>query len=543
MEVAAELVVASDRVYTGQGDEAVPLAFSVEGDRVAAVVPREEADSLAGPGTRLLDLGDSFVCPGFHDAHQHVFHAALFPSPLALEYRGTSEADCVSRLLEFARTRPGDGWLLGHGWRETFWDPPLPPTRTSLDVAFPERPVAMYSGDAHTLWVNSAGLRVLGIDEATQPPEGGSFDRDADGRLTGVLREAAGMLYVSRVLGSFSIAELRGIYRDYFQRLNAMGITSVCDMALSLVPGADGINPRVYESLLGAGELSLRAHLFPTLGEDQSILEGLQARCAGSQLRAPGFKQFFDGVSSQHTAWVGEEYANPRFVGDVGRPTIAPERMRKLVLAAAERGHAVRIHTIGDEAVHVAVGIFEEARGLFGAPSQGANTLEHVEDIRPGDVARLARAGVVASVQPPHATIDVTQPGRDLGEWRAERMWPFDEFVRQGVAMAFGTDAPVVPPNSLDVLWCAFARSAPHSHLPAGGWYPRHAVGRPIALRAYALGSAAAVGRAHELGRIAPGMLADFVVWDRDLLDVPAEEFQLARPLATYLGGRPVWEA
>ncbi|EHF02676.1 hypothetical protein HMPREF1008_00321 [Olsenella sp. oral taxon 809 str. F0356] len=541
--MAADLVVASRRVFDGLGDEVDPLSFAVEDGRITKVAHYDQADELVGPGARVLDLGDAFVCPGFHDAHQHVLHAALFPSALATEYRGTSEADCVSHMVEFARTRPADGWLLGHGWRETFWDSPMSPTRASLDAAFPDRPVAMYSGDAHTLWVNSAGLRALGIDEGTEPPAGGSFDRDADGRLTGVLREAAGMLYVGRVLGSFSMGELRGIYRDYFRRLNAMGVTSVCDMALSLVPGADGINPQVYEALLQADELSLRAHLFPTLGDDQSILEGLQSRWRGPLLRAPGFKQFFDGVSSQHTAWASDEYANPRFAGDVGRPTVAPERMRELVLAAAGRGHAVRIHTIGDEAVHAAVGIFEEARRLFGTPSQGANTLEHIEDIHPEDVARLARAGVVASVQPPHVTIDVDQPARDLGEWRAERMWPFDEFARQGVTMAFGTDAPVVPPNSLDVLWCAFERSAPDTHLPTGGWYSQHAVGRAAALRAYSAGSAAAVGRGRELGAIAPGMLADFVVWDADLLEVPAEEFQRARPMATYLGGRAVWEA
>ncbi|WP_314944061.1 amidohydrolase [Olsenella uli] len=535
------VALASNHVFVSarRPDEAATLVL--RGGRVERLLPRGAASDLAAAGIEVRDLGEAFVTPGFHDAHQHVFHAALFPSGLATEYRGTSERDVVDHMVSFARTRPGDGWLLGHGWRETFWNPAQAPTRSSLDAAFPNRPVALYSGDAHTLWVNSAGLRELGIDEGTEPPQGGSFDRDDEGRLTGVLREAAGMFYVARVLRSLPLDEMKGIYRSYFVRLNAMGVTSVCDMALSLVPGADGINPAVYEALLAEGDLTLRAHLFPTLSEDESNLEGLQARLTGDMLRAPGFKQFFDGVSSQHTAWVTDEYANPRFAGDVGRPTVAPERMRALVLAAASRGHAVRIHTIGDEAVRQAIDIFTEAHRRYGDPHQGANTMEHVEDIHPEDIARMAAAHVAASVQPPHVTIDVTQPARDLGEWRARRMWPFDQMLYQGVTLAFGTDAPVVAPNVLDVLWCATERSDPDAHEPASGWHPEHRVSRIQAIGAYTAGSAAAVARAGELGTLEPGMLADLAIWDTNLLTVPSERLQGSRVLETYVGGCRVW--
>lgn len=537
----ADLVVVSNNMFLGTGGEAA--AVGVSDGRVAAVVPAAEADSLVGPGTEVRDYGDAFVCPGFHDAHQHVFHAALFPSALATQYAGTSERDCVDHMVGFAQTRPGTGWLVSHGWRDSLWDPPVPPSRASLDAVFPDRPVAMYSGDSHTLWVNTAGLAELGIADGSEPPAGGIFDRDADGRLTGVLREAAGMAYVARVLASFSEDELVGVYRDYFSKLSAMGVTSVCDMALSLVPGADGINPFVYEALLGRGELDVRSHLFPTLADDESNLESLQARYTGDMLRAPGFKQFFDGVSSQHTAWETEPYANPRFEGDCGRPTIEPGRMRELVLAAASRRHAVRIHAIGDHSVHEAIGYFAEARRRYGDPAQGRNSLEHVEDIREEDVPRLRAAHVVASVQPPHVTLDLAQPDRDLGPARAARMWPFASMERAGVTMAFGTDAPCAPPTSVDVLYCAFSRQTPDTHEPVGGWHPEQDVSRATALRAYTAGSAAAVGRERELGTIEPGRLADLVVWDHDLLAVPAGEFQASRPVATFVGGRCVYEA
>lgn len=533
-----DYVITSKNVFTGQRgcDEARPLAVAVAEGRVAAIASREEANALAA-GAPVEDWGDAFVCPGFHDAHQHVFHAALFPSELACEYAGVSEEDCVRHMAEWAANRPDDGsWLVAHGWRENLWDPPRVPTRASLDAAFPSRPVAMYSGDAHTLWTNTAGLQALGITNETEPPAGGSFDRDDDGNLTGVIREAAGMVYVARVLSSFSVEQLCGIYRAYFKRLNTMGITSVCDMALSLIPGADSINPQVYETLEREGSLTVRAHLFPTLSDDQSNLEELQARLTGPRLRAPGFKQFFDGVSSQHTAWCTDEYENPRFPGDVGRPTVAPERMRGLVLAAAERGHAVRIHTIGDAAVHAALDIFDEARRRFGSPMQGRNTLEHIEDIQPADIGRLRDAHVVASVQPPHVTIDLAQPTRDLGEWRARRMWPFAEMLAQGVKLALGTDAPVVPPTSMDVLYTAVTRRTPVGHEPSGGWYPEHRLARADALRAYSLGGAVAVGRETELGTIEPGKLADLCAWDTNLLTCADDDIQRSRCLACHLG-------
>lgn len=533
-----DYVITSANVFTAEPgcDEARPLAIAVRDGRVATMASREAADELA-QGAPMEDWGDAFICPGFHDAHQHVFHAALFPSALATEYAGTSEADCVAHLVEWAATRPDDGsWLVTHGWREALWNPPIVPTRASLDAAFPDRPVAMYSGDAHTLWTNTAGLRALGITDETEPPAGGSFDRDEYGHLTGVIREAAGMVYVARVLSSFTTEQLCAIYRDYFARLRGMGITSVCDMALSLIPGADGINPRVYEALESSGDLAVRAHLFPCLSDDQTNLEELQTSYTGAHLRAPGFKQFFDGVSSQHTAWCAEEYENARFAGDVGRPTVAPERMRELVLAAAARGHSVRIHTIGDAAVHTAIDIFDEAYRRFGAPAQGRNTMEHIEDIQPADIARLREAHVVASVQPPHVTIDLAQPARDLGEWRARRMWPFAGMLDAGVELALGTDAPVVPPTSMDVLYTAVTRQTPVGHEPEGGWYPEHRLTRAQALRAYSLGGAVAVGRERELGSLEPGKLADLAVWDTNLLTCGDSELQGARCLATHLG-------
>ncbi len=536
-------VIRSNHVYLDAGRPDVRAAVVVDGGRVRAVCAPEDVSRHAGEGFSVRDFGDAFVCPGFHDAHQHVFHTALFSSELACACPGTSEADCVRRMREFAARRPDAGWLVGQGWRQDLWDPPVAPTRASLDEAFPDRPVAMYSGDLHTLWLNTRGLAELGIGEDTVPPAGGTFDRDASGRLTGVLREAAGMVYVAKVFASLPRAGVMRAYRDYFEKSLSEGITSVCDMALCALPGVDYVNEDVYEELLAGGELPMRVHLFPQNVGDFGRVEALQARLTGGLLRVPGTKQFFDGVSSAHTAWLLAPYANARFAGDCGRPTVDPEVMRSYVLAAAERGIATRIHTIGDRAIRSAIEIFREARERYGAPRQGANSIEHVEGLWPADVRAMAEIGLVASVQPQHVVIDVTQPERDLGAERAGFMWPFASFLEAGVTMAFGTDSPCVPNSAMQVLSCAVTREVPETREPRGGWLPEQRIPMAAAIDAYTRGSARVVGRADELGTIAPGKLADLVVLDTNLMTADPERIQGVRTLATYVGGAVAWEA
>ena len=540
-----DAVVRSNRVFTSAAGEraARPLAFALAGDRIKAVGEPDELLAAAPAGARVLDFGDHFICPGFHDAHLHFFHTSAYASPFVLQHLGASEAELVTRAREFASTLPADAWVVTQGWRDYRWDPPVPPTKRSLDRAFPDRPCVMLSGDGHTMWVNSRALEALGITRDSVPPQGGCYDKDEDGELTGIIREAAAMELQPRVLSWLSEAQFRQMYVDEMTRLAEQGITSICDMSLMPHPGCDFIRDDIYQALQDADKLTVRAHLFPTLLDDQSRLEDMQARFRDNPfIKAPGFKQFFDGVSSQHTAFLTEPYSNPHFPGDRGRLTVPRERMRELVLAAAERGHAVRIHAIGDGAIHAAIDIFTEARERFGAPEQGRNTIEHLENLLPGDIDRLRDAGVLASSQPCHITLDPGGPERDLGPERSKIMWPFATYLACGVDQAFGTDSPITPITSMNVLYTAITRQDPVTREPKGGWLPSERISAPDALRIYTAGSAAAAGRERELGRIAPGYLADFVVLDQDPLACDPQELQNTRVLSTYLGGHCVFE-
>lgn len=545
MAFKADYIVRSQRVFTSApgAASARPLAFAVAADRIAYVDEFDRVQAEAGPGTPVVDLGDALVCPGFHDAHLHFFHTALGSSPYMLMDMGKSEADLVAKTRAFAASLPDDAWVITQGWRDYRWDPPVPPTKRSLDEAFPDRPCAMYSGDGHTMWLNSRALELVGITRDSVPPQGGAYDKDQDGELTGIVREAAAMQLLPRMLEWISPERIERVYADQMARMAQQGITSICDMSLMPLPGLDFIREDIYEALESRDQLTLRAHLFPTLLDDQSRLEAMQKRYRESTLlRAPGFKQFFDGVSSQHTAYLTDPYTNPHFPGDRGRLTVPAEKMRAMVLAAAERGHAVRIHTIGDGSIHEALDIFEEARRRFGAPTQGRNTLEHLENLLPGDIDRLRELGVLASSQPCHITLDPGGPERDLGPERSRIMWPFATYLARGVDQAFGTDSPITPVTSMNVLYTAVTRQDPFTHEPAGGWLPGERISAADAVRIYTAGSAAAVGREDELGQIAPGMLADFIVLDRDITACDPQEIQSAQVLATYVGGRQVFE-
>lgn len=545
MALKADYIVRSQRVFTSApgAASAHPLAFAVAGDRIAYVDEFDRVQAEAGPDTPVVDLGDALVCPGFHDAHLHFFHTALGSSPYMLMEMGKSEADLVAKTRAFAASLPDDAWVITQGWRDYRWDPPVPPTKRSLDEAFPDRPCAMYSGDGHTMWLNSRALELVGITRDSVPPQGGAYDKDQNGELTGIVREAAAMQLLPRMLEWISPERIERVYADQMARMAQQGITSICDMSLMPLPGLDFIREDIYEALESRDQLTLRAHLFPTLLDDQSRLEAMQERYRESTLlRAPGFKQFFDGVSSQHTAYLTDPYSNPHFPGDRGRLTVSAEKMRAMVLAAAERGHAVRIHTIGDGAIHEALDIFEEARRRFGAPTQGRNTLEHLENLLPGDIDRLRELGVLASSQPCHITLDPGGPERDLGPERSRIMWPFATYLARGVDQAFGTDSPITPVTSMNVLYTAVTRQDPFTHEPAGGWLPGERICAADAVHIYTAGSAAACGRERELGQIAPGMLADFIVLDRDITAYDPREIQFAQVLATYVGGRRVFE-
>lgn len=538
---AADIILKSDAVFNGCGTKPVKGIVAIRGNKIQFVGDEAEQPDYQDEHTNVYDFGNRLIMPGFHDAHLHFYMSGLYASPYVQEFRhGKGEEFCVEGMKELAARTPKDKWLIGAGWDHHHWEPPVLPTKHSLDKVFPDRPVCMVSRDCHTMWFNSAGLEKAGITKDSVPPKGGSYDYLEDGELAGTVHEAATFGMLPKIY-AFPEEEEDAFYRGFIKTLNSYGITSVCDMSMMPQEGADFVRDDIYERLLERGELTVRVNMYPTLRKDLSRPLEMREKFTGQILRCQGVKQFMDGVSSCHTAYLKEPYTNAHFKGDCGKTTIPTEEMREMILGAAKHDISVRVHAIGDMAIHELLDIYEEAESLYGQKPWLQHTLEHLENFLVEDIARLSKVHVLPSVQPPHALLDVEGVVWDLGPERVKDMWPFRRLLDTGSTLAFGTDSPVVECNPFYGIYNAVTRKDVWTREPEGGWLPEERITMAEALSAYTYGAACAASRADAVGTLAPGKLADIAVLDRNLFEIDPEEIPDTSVVMTIMDGEIVY--
>ncbi|MFG1697912.1 amidohydrolase [Nonomuraea sp. NPDC049309] len=516
------LVYRNAAIRTGVAGAPAAQAMAVDGERIVAVGTEDEVRAVAGPAAEPVDLDGAAVLPGFYDAHIHT--AQYANSRTGVDLRDARSLDeALARIAEHAaRLRPG-GWLFGGRWDSNTWDPPVQPHRRALDSICPDLPVALPNADTHTVWANTAALRLAGIDASTPDPPGGEIVRDADGEPTGILREAAAdPLRALMVSG-----DLRDRLRAGQEELLALGVTSVHDI--------DGEDCRAaYLELREAGELKIRVHKAIPLGHlEAAIAEGRRTGDGDDWIRTGPVKVFSDGALGSHTC-----HMHRPFAGDEGNTGIAVtpyEELVRIFRTAAAAGIAVATHAIGDRANRLVLDAYEEI-----GPTPGLrHRIEHAQHLRPQDLARMARLGVVASMQPVHCTSDISLVdallgGHDLASYAWRGM------LDAGVALAFGSDAPVESPDPFAALYAAVTRTR-RDGTPEGGWQPEQRLTMAEAITAHTLGAAYAAGEQDRKGVLAPGMLADFIAVDTDpYLEAPDAVLR-AQVLTTVVGGEIRW--
>jgi predicted amidohydrolase YtcJ len=524
----------------------------VAGGRVEAVGSAADV----GRSGEVVDARGCTIMPGFDDAHIHLLGGARQMDDAQLYPLETVEAvlECIR---DHAAAHPDVPWVLGRGWLYA----PFPggmPTRELLDAAVPDRPAYMGCYDGHTGWANSAALRLAGVDRTTPDPPNGVVVRDAAGEPTGALKEDAQLL-VERWIPVPEEAADRAAVRRAIGGLHATGITSAQDAWLDL----DGLAfwGRVHE----AGELDLRfrAALIMEPGQTpddwRATLDRYQAAAfrlrGGDRLGAGIIKGFVDGVIEARTAAMLEPYA-----GDAGRglPAWEPDVLDAFVAEADRRGWQVELHAIGDRGVRMALDAFERAaavNGPWAGDPHGSgdvpgtfrrrHRVEHIETIDPADIGRFESLGVVASMQPYHGDPSPNQISvwaGNIGPERASRAWAWASIAAAGGRLAFGSDWPVVPYDPFIALNNAVNRQTVAGQ-PDGGWLPAERLPLADALEAHTAGSAWAAFADHRRGRIAPGMDADIIVLDRDLLAAGPSAIIGTGVRVTVIGGRIVHRA
>lgn len=536
----ADLVLVGGRVFLADQAGTVAEAVAVGGGRVLAVGTDAEVRAHVGPSTRVVDLEGRLVTPGFNDAHLHFGSGGL--DLLNVDLLGTrSLAEIERRVAEAAaRAQPGE-WILGRGWDHTR----LPadelgpggwPTKEVLDRAAPDNPVLLSRVDGHTSWANTAALRIAGVGADTPDPAGGEIVRDARGEATGILKESAEAL-VGRHVPAPSPAQVR------------RGIGAALDLAArtgvtSIQTSASAADVAVYRELRDADSLTVRVYAWHPL--DHRVIQafrglGITAGFGDPWLRVGMLKGYTDGTLGSRTAYMLEPFSDQH---THGLPQYRPGELDSLVTAADAAGLQVILHAIGDAANRQALDAFEQAARANG-PRPRRHRVEHAQVVDREDIPRFARLGVIASMQPTHATSDMRWAETRIGRARAvEGAYAWRSLLDAGATVIFGTDFSVEPMAPVEGIYSAVtrqSREAPGD--PPGGWLPEQRLTRAEAIRLYTAASAYGEWEEERKGTLLPGMLADLVVWDRDLLAVPEAEILRAAPALTVVGGRIVFQA
>lgn len=509
------LLFSGGRIHTGTGAGAEALL--ARDGRIVAVGALAELRAAAA-GAERIDLRGGLMVPGWGDAHVHFMWWAIQMGQLDLRDAVSLEA-ALERVAQVTGRLPEGAWLLGGRFDKNRWG--RWPTAAELDRVTGGRPAALRSRDGHARWLNSAALRLAGIGPGTQDPPGGEIERGGDGLPTGILKENANGL-VERVIPDPSAAECLAAVRLGQAEAWRRGITAIEDLEQASAREA-------FRRMHEVGDLGLRVSMGIPRGDlDAAIATGLHTGDGDEWLRTGHCKFFTDGALGSQTAALEESYEGSEGRGIV---TIEPDTLTREAARAAAAGIAVAVHAIGDRAVRIALDAIEPTRRSHPALRQ---RVEHVQLVRSDDLARFGRLGIVASMQPIHATSDRDLVDRHWGPERARRAYPFRTLARHGAVLAFGSDAPVEPIDPLLGIHAAVARQRPGD---ADRWQPQEALGASEALAAYAHGAAYATGSEQDRGVLAAGMQSDATIIDRDLLALPPEEWLGATVSGTVTGG------
>jgi predicted amidohydrolase YtcJ len=526
--MCADVILTNGLFHTMSGKVPRATAVAIRGGRFLHVGDRDGALAALAPATpREIDLGGRCVLPGLTDAHLHFSWYAQSLRSVDAETATLEEA--VQRVrARAAKSSPGE-WITGFGWNHNVWGTGALPDARPLDAAAPRNPVALKAKSGHAMWVNSLAMQKSGIRLDTPDPEGGKIAHGRDGLPSGILLENA-MHIVQAALPLPSATELAAMMGDAQAAAHRVGLTGVHDFDSTLALQAFLERER-------RGELSLRVVKgIPHEQLTAALSLGLRTGFGNGFLTLGAVKMFADGALGPQTAWMLAPYEGSWSTG-IG--TLTEEQMFEDIRRANAAGISCAIHAIGDAACHATLNAYERAAAsLEGSPTAGTirNRIEHAQLLHPDDMGRLARLGVIASMQPIHATSDMLIAERAWGA-RCAGAYAWKSLLAEGTSLAFGSDCPVEIPDPLAGIHAAVTRRRADGSPGPEGWRPEQRLSVEQAVRAYTLGAAYAAGRERESGSIQAGRLADLTVLERDIFSIDPHEIRDTRVAAVFIGG------
>ena len=552
---AGELLFRNGTVFDGSRFLPPGTCVRVSRGTVTGVGPEEALQPGGRPdAAEPVDLDGGTLLPGFIDAHAHPVFAGN--QLRRCDLRGADTADGYLEIIAaYTRDHPDEEWITGGGWAMAAFPGGIP-TRQALDAVTGDRPAFLPNRDGHGSWVNSAALRLAGIDARTPDPADGRIERDERGEPVGMLQEGAAAL-VSRLVPVPTVEDWYQALLTAQDYLLSLGITGWQDAIIGRGHG-DADPTAAYLRAAAAG--TLHATVVGALWWDrdsglEQLPELLHHREAGQagRFRAASVKMMLDGVAENHTAAMLEPYLDGDgcSTGHAGLDFIDPEQLPGYVTALDREGFQVHFHALGDRAVRNALDAIEAARSARaasgGAGPGGRHHLAHLQVVHPDDVPRFAALGATANIQALWAT---HEPQMDeltipfLGERRSGWQYPFRSLQASGAWMCAGSDWPVSSPNPLWGAHVAVNRSLPEAAGGSGSdpFLPQQRIGLPSMLAAYTSGSARINGLEAAAGSVREGMDADFAVVNADLSRIGDHEISSAAVVATWVRGRLAYQ-
>ncbi len=536
---AADIVFKNGNVYTANDKSAKAQAIAVKDDKIVFVGSNEAAQKFVGTNTRVVDLKGNTVLPGFTDAHQHL--SGVGQREMTLNLEGTTSLnDLLAKVkARVGQAQPGQ-WVTGRGWIETHWEPPVFPTRWDLDKVSPNNPVILGRADGHGAVANSAALKLGGVDKSTPNPFGGEISKDKNsGEPNGMLLDSAQGLVRRRVPPTTRADEERAV---------ELGVTRDIELGWTQIQDAGGsfADVDIFKKLYAAGTIKLRIYKAvygPGPQATRLMNEGPTIGAFGNRLTVRTIKVVSDGaLGSRGAALLGPYSDAPSTSGFL---TVKAEELRPMLVEALRKGIQVETHAIGDKANRFILDEYETALKAVPASERKVAEprwrVEHAQIVNPADIPRFAKLGIIPSMQPSHAIGDLFFAPSRLGIERLAGAYAWESFIKSGVVVPGGSDAPVERGEPMIEFYAAVARKD-QKGFSGEGWHPEEAVTREQALKMFTIWPAYAAFEEKLRGTIEVGKLADFTILSADIMTIPAPEILKTRNVMTVINGEIVYE-
>jgi predicted amidohydrolase YtcJ len=536
----ATVVFINGNIYTANAQRPRAEAVAVKDDRIVFVGSNVDAKKFQGANTRTVDLHGATVLPGLTDAHYHFIGVGQREMNLNLE--GTTDLeDFLAKVkARVDKAKPGE-WVTGRGWIETFWKPPVFPTRFDLDRISPNNPVFLGRADGHGAVANSAALKIGNVTKDTKDPFGGQILRDkANGEPVGMLLDNAQGL-VTRYIPARTDGDTDQAIILANKRSIELGWTQVQD------PGGSYEDVEHYQKLYGEGKLKIRIYKAvqgPGPQAARLLRDGPIIEAYGNRFNVRAIKVVSDGALGSRGAALLAPYSDAP--DSKGFLRVKDEDLTPMLKEALQKGIQVETHAIGDYANRFTLDEYEKA--LSAVPKSQRKIadprwrIEHSQIIDPTDIPRFKKLGIIASMQPSHAIGDLHFAPSRLGLERLKGAYVWNTFVKMGVMVPGGSDAPVERGEPMIEFYAAIARKDIRG-FSGDGWHPEEKVSREDALKMFTIWPAYVAFEENLRGSIEVGKLADLTVLSADIMTIPEMEILKTRCLMTVINGEIVFES